>query len=141
MLASIMCRFRRCALLVAALLLAWPVHLAGADERADLRAALKQANAQYRTTLKTLETRGREETSAEVARLRAAFQAVIDQFDANPSAFPGDQDYAGVLMQLDASMLGVMIVVDIGSREAARDALAPIGETLSALSVRLTPPE
>ena len=66
-------RFRRCcAVLVAALLLAWPMRTAGADERAELRAALKQADAQYRTTLKTLETMGREETSAEVARLRAA---------------------------------------------------------------------
>jgi len=135
-------RFRRCcAVLVAALLLAWPMRTAGADDRAELRAALKQADAQYRTTLKTLETRGREETSAEVSRLRAAFGAIIDQFEANRAAFAGDQDYSGLFMQLDASILGVMIVVDIGSREAARDALTAIGETLSALSARLAPPE
>ena len=73
--------------------------------------------------------------------MRAAFGAVIDQFEANRGAFAGDPDYAGMFMQLDASMLGVMIVVDIGSRDTAREALTAIGESLSALSVRLAPPE
>ena len=142
MLVPILRRLSRCCIfLVAALILTWPAHPAGANERADLRAALEQANAQYRIALRTLETRGREETSAEVARLRAAFGAVIEQFEANRTSFSGDSDYAGLLMQLDASMLGVMIVVDIGSRDAARDALTAIGETLAALSTRLAPAE
>ena len=129
------------ATLLAALLLQWLALPAGADGRADVHAALKEATAQYRVALLTLETSGREETSAEVARFRAALQAVIDRFDTDRSALGDDQDYAGLFMQLDARILGAMIVIDIGSREAARDALAPIGETLSELSARSAPAE
>ena len=42
-------------------------------------------------------------------------------------------------MQVDARIVGALIVIDIGSREAARDALAPIAETLAALSARSAP--
>jgi len=132
--------FRRCRLgaviLITALLVQWPISAAGADERAELEAAFKLASAQYQVALKTLETRGREETSAEVGRLRETFQAVIQQFDANRVALGLDQDYAGMLMQLDVSIVGVMLVIDFGSREAARDALTPIGESLAELGAR-----
>ena len=132
--------FRRCRLgaviLVTTLLVQWPISAAGADERAELEAAFKLASAQYQIALKTLETRGREETSAEVGRLRETFQAVIQQFDANRAALDLDQDYAGMLMQLDVSIVGVMLVIDFGSREAARDALTPIGESLAELGAR-----
>jgi hypothetical protein len=132
--------FRLCRLgtviLITALLVQWPISAAGADERAELEAAFKLASAQYQVALKTLETRGREETSAEVGRLRETFQAVIQQFDANRAALGLDQDYAGMLMQLDVSIVGVMLVIDFGSREAARDALTPIGESLAELGAR-----
>jgi len=132
--------FRLCRLgtviLITALLVQWPISVAGADERAELEAAFKLASAQYQVALKTLETRGREETSAEVGRLRETFQAVIQQFDANRAALGLDQDYAGMLMQLDVSIVGVMLVIDFGSREAARDALTAIGESLAELGAR-----
>jgi hypothetical protein len=132
--------FRCCRLgtviLITTLLVQWPISAAGADERAELEAAFKLASAQYQVALKTLETRGREETSAEVGRLRETFQAVIQQFDANRAALGLDQDYAGMLMQLDVSIVGVMLVIDFGSREAARDALTPIGESLAELGAR-----
>jgi len=132
--------FRLCRLgtviLITALLVQWPISAAGADERAELEAAFKLASAQYQIALKTLETRGRGETSAEVGRLRETFQAVIQQFDANRAALGLDQDYAGMLMQLDVSIVGVMLVIDFGSREAARDALTPIGESLAELGAR-----
>jgi hypothetical protein len=131
-----------CAALVATtLILPWCQPAAGADERADLQAAFRAATAQYQVALKTLETRGREETANEVARLREAFQAVIAKFDANRTALGADQDYAGQLMQLDVSIVGVMLVVDFGSREAARDALVPIGRSLSELRARAAPGE
>ena len=41
-----------------------------------------------------------------------------------------------MLMQLDVSMVGVMLVIDFGSREAARDALTPIGRNLAELQAR-----
>jgi hypothetical protein len=122
--------------LVAALLAQWPIAAAGADERSELAAAFKLASAQYQVALKTLETRSRDETAAEVYRLREAFQAVIQQFDANRTALGLDPDYDGMLMQLDVSMVGVMLVIDFGSREAARDALTPIGQSLADLEAR-----
>jgi hypothetical protein len=132
--------FRLCRLgsvvLITALLVQWPISAAGANERAELEAAFKLASAQYQVALKTLETKGREETSAEVSRLRETFQAVIQQFDTNSAALGLDQDYAGMLMQLDVSIVGVMLVIDFGSREAARDALTPIGERLAELGAR-----
>src|SRR5262249_31077467 len=135
----------RAALLAAALILSWSPwspwspRPAGADERADLQAALSLATAPHQVALKTLETRGRDETAAEVARLREAFQAVIAKFDANRAALGGDQDYAGALLQLDTSIVGVMLVVDFGSREAAREALVPIGRSLSELGAPAQP--
>ena len=122
--------------LITALLAQWPIRAAGADEHADLHAALALADAQYQVARKTLETRGREETAVEVSRLREALHAVIEHFDANRSALGLDPDYAATLMQLDVSIVGVLLVIDFGSREAARDALAPIGQSLAELGAR-----
>jgi hypothetical protein len=122
--------------LVTALLAQWPIGAAGADERSELEAAFRLANAQYEVALKTLETRGREETAAEVHRLREAFQVVMEGFNANQSALGLDADYAGALLQFDVSIVGVMLVIDFGSREAARDALTPIGQSLAELQAR-----
>ena len=122
--------------LVTALLAQWPISAAGADERSELETAFRLANAQYQVALMTLETRGREETAAEVHRLREAFQAVMERFNANESALGLDTDYAGALMQFDVSIVGVMLVIDFGSREAARDALTPIGQSLAELQAR-----
>jgi hypothetical protein len=121
---------------ITALIAQWPIAAAGADERSELAAAFKLASAQYQVALKTLETRSRDETAAKVYRLREAFQAVIQQFDANRTALGLDPDYDGMLMQLDVSMVGVMLVIDFGSREAARDALTPIGQSLADLEAR-----
>ena len=119
-----------------ALLMQWPISAAAADERSELEAAFKLANAQYQIALKTLETRGREETAAEVHRLREAFQVVMERFNANQSALDLDADYPGALLQFDVSIVGVMLVIDFGSREAARDALTPIGASLAELEAR-----
>jgi hypothetical protein len=130
--------FRLCRLgavvLITALLAQWPISAAGADQYTDLHAALALAGAQYQVALKTLETRGREETAAEVSRLREAFHTVMEHADR--SALRLDPDYAGTLMQLDVSIVGVLLVIDFGSREAARDAFAPIGQSLTELGAR-----
>jgi hypothetical protein len=81
---------------ITALIAQWPIAAAGADERSELAAAFKLASAQYQVALKTLETRSRDETAAEVYRLREAFQAVIQQFDANRTALGLDPDYDGM---------------------------------------------
>ncbi len=112
-----------------------------ADDLADFHTAVEHAAGQYRVALQTLETRGREETAAAVHRFRAAWQDVIDRFEKNPpDALRGDEQYAGTFMQIDMRIVGALLVIDMGSREAARDALAPIAETLARLGERSAPP-
>ena len=135
MLMSIVHLFRlSLAAFAAALILQWLIGPAAADERGDFNAALRQATTQYQFALETLETRGREETSAEVARFRQSFRAVAERFDANHTLLAGHENYPGLFMQVDASLIGALIVIDIGSRDAARAALAPIADTLSRLN-------
>jgi hypothetical protein len=127
------------AAILAALLLL-PIR-AGADELADFRAALDAAASQYRVAMDTLETSGRDETAAEVRRFRQSWQAIAERFGAAPPlpATKGD-DYANLFLQTEMSIVGALIIIDIGSREAARNALAPIGDTLVTLSARATMP-
>src|SRR5262245_11275977 len=99
-----------------ALLLAWPLFAGAADERAGFDAALKAATAQYRIVLETLETSGREETAAEIARFRTTFQSVIDVVDRSRNAFA--DDLPALFMQVDVGIVGAMIIIDIGNREA-----------------------
>ncbi len=128
--------FRRWGLILPVVLAPWFAGAAGADDRVEFRAAVEQAAARYRVAMHTLETRTREETSAEVARFRAAWQVVIDRLKSDR---PDDEEQAALLFQADSRIVGAMIVIDIGSREAARDALAPIAETLGQLRARAAP--
>jgi hypothetical protein len=114
---------------------------AAADDLEQFTAALEQAQLQYQVALRTLETSGREQTAAEVRLFRQAWQQVIARLDENrPAQFGTDESYAATMTQVDASVVGALIVIDIGSREAARSALTPIGETLAKLRERATPP-
>jgi hypothetical protein len=134
----------RTAAVLTVLFLQWPALAAAADQLADFHAAVAQASAQYRLAMTTLDTRGREETSAAVQRFRETWQVVIDRHASNrpaaTAATADNDDYDGMFMQVDARIVGALIVIDIGSREAARDALAPIAETLSRLRTRSEPP-
>jgi hypothetical protein len=125
------------------MLLALVMLTAGAEagDRADFHAAVERASEQYRVALQTLESRGREETAAAVREFREAWQAVIDRFEKNPPAGAGDEQQAATFMQVDMRIVGALIVIDIGSREAARAALAPIAQTLAQLSARPAPPQ
>jgi hypothetical protein len=125
--------------LLTLLLAITPIGVA-ADDLADFSKALERAELQYRIALRTLESAGRDETATEVRLLREAWQNVITRLDHNrPAQFEGDDSYAATMMEIDVSMVGAMIVIDIGSREAARAALAPIGETLAKLRERAAP--
>jgi hypothetical protein len=127
---------------LAALLLVWVMLTAGAEagNLAEFHAAVERASERYRIALQTLESRGREETASAVHRFRDAWQAVADRFEKDRPAFGGDEQYAATLLQVDMRIISALIVIDIGSREAARDALAPIAETLAQLSARSAPP-
>lgn len=110
---------------------------AAADGLGEFAAALERAAAQYHFALRALETSGREETAAEVRLFRREWQGLIDRLENNrPAEFEGDDFYAITLTEIDARVVGALIVIDIGSREAAREALAPIGETLARLRER-----
>ena len=121
-----------CTILLA-LLLAVPLAVR-ADDLAEYAAALERAELQYRITLRTLETSGRDETAAEVRLFRQTWQDVIARLDSNrPAELEGDASHAATMTQIDAQLVGIAIVVDIGSRDAARAALSPIGDVLMKL--------
>jgi len=128
--------------LVPAMLCAWALaQAARCDELADFHAMVEQASAQYRLAMTTLETQGQPETAAAVHRLREAWQSIADRFGQNrPAAFADDDQYSTMFMLIDMRLVGVLLVIDMGNRAAARDALLPIEEILSRLSARSVPP-
>ena len=94
-------------------------------------AAVERAELQYRIALRTLESAGRDETAAEVRLFREALQDAISRLDEHrPPTSESDDSYAGTMLQIDMAIVGALIVIDIGSREAARAVLTPIGERL-----------
>ena len=126
-------------LLLALILAASPV-VAGADDLTDFTAAVERAELQYRIALRTLESAGRDETAAEVRLFREALQDAISRLDEQrPPKSESDDSYAGTMLQIDMAIVGALIVIDIGSREAARAALTPIGERLAKLRERVDP--
>jgi glycerol-3-phosphate O-acyltransferase len=126
------------AALAQALMLSAP---ATADGLADFHAAVERALDQYHFAIDTLESSSQERTAAEVLRLREAWQAVAERFGAQrPAVFADDDDYGGMFLQIDVRLVGVLLVIDLGNRDAARSALAPIEETLTRLAARSAPP-
>jgi hypothetical protein len=126
-------------LLLALILAAAPL-VAGADDLKDLADAVERAELQYRIALRTLESSGRDQTAAEVRLFREALQDAISRLDEQrPPKSESDDSYAGTMLQIDMAIVGALIVIDIGSREAARAALTPIGERLAKLRERVDP--
>jgi hypothetical protein len=111
-----------------------------ADELADFHAAVQQATDEYNRTMSILETRGQDETAAAVHRLRSTWQAIGERFAAKrPAPFAEDENFATMFMQVDMSLVGVLLVIDLGNRDGARAGLAPIGERLARLAARPAP--
>jgi hypothetical protein len=124
-------------LLLALILVACPV-VAAADDLADFADAVERAELQYRIALRTLESSGREQTAAEVRLFREALQEAIARLDEHRAPKPASDDsYAGTMLQIDLAIVGALIIIDIGSREAARAALTPIGERIAQLRERV----
>jgi hypothetical protein len=121
-----------------ALILAIAAPAVAADDLQDFADAVERAELQYRFALHTLESSGREQTATEVRHFREALQDVIARLESNrPAQFEGDDSYAATMMQIDTAIVGALIVINIGGRETARAALAPIGETLAKLRERV----
>jgi hypothetical protein len=110
------------------------------DELADFHAAVEQATVDYRVAMTILETRSQQETAAAVQRFRQTWQAINERFGKpRPAPFADDEQYPTMFMQVDVRLVGVLLTIDMGNREAARDGLAPIQETLAQLSARSAP--
>ena len=125
------------ALLVLAVQVTAPV---AAGERDNFHSALERAVTQYRVAMTTLETRGQAETASEVHRLRGTWQEIGERFATDrPAAFANDNELPGLFMQVDTRFVGLLLVIDLGNREVARESLLSIGETLSRLSARSPP--
>jgi hypothetical protein len=134
------CRGCGCAVLALALALLMPAH-GRADELADFHAAIERALDQYHFAMSVLETGSQEQTSAEVGRLRQAWQAIAARFGAQrPAAFDNDDNYRNLFMKNDLGLVGVLLIIDLGNREAARAALVAIGDSLTQLAARSAPP-
>jgi hypothetical protein len=135
-------RFCRAALSTVLLLaLLWP-RPGGAVDGMEFRAALAAATVQYRVAMNTLERSGQAETATEVRHFRKAWQAVIDRAEAKrPAAYATTEEYYGMLMQVDTSIVGALLVIDLGKRDAARKSLAPIEEILSRMQDGTASPE
>ena len=117
-----------------ALLLQWLVLPAVADELGELRAALERASEQHRLALATLETSGQQETAAEVHRFRQTWQDVVERFGARRRATgAGDESTMAALLDIDVRIIGILLIIDLGNRDAARDTLLSIAVTLSDL--------
>jgi hypothetical protein len=112
------------------------------DELADFHAAVEQATADYRAARATLETSSQAETAAAVNRFRQAWQSLNDRFGGHrPAAFADDEEFVTTFMLVDTRLIGVLLTIDMGNRDAARDGLAPIEQTLAQLRARSMPAE
>jgi hypothetical protein len=136
MLASLMRQFLTFSgALLAALLLQWMMvpTAVRAAEQAELRAAVETATSRYEAAMATLDKGARDQTAAEVRRFRESWQALILKFGSGA----GNEEYAPLFMQIDSRIVGALVVIDVGARDAARKALAPIGDTLADLNKQL----
>jgi hypothetical protein len=111
------------------------------DELAEFHAAVERATAEHRAAMTTLETSGQQETAAAVQRFRQTWQALNERFtgERRPAPFADDEQYPTMFMQVDVRLVGVLLTIDMGNRDAARSGLAPIQETLAQLSARSAP--
>jgi hypothetical protein len=112
---------------------------AAADQHAAFANATARASVQYRIVMRTLETQGREQTAAEVRLFRELWGEIIERFGKDPE-LAADDAFGAALMDVDVRLIGALIVIDIGSRDAAREALKPVGETLTRLRTQAVPP-
>jgi hypothetical protein len=110
------------------------------DELADFHAAVEQATVDFRAARATLETSSQAETAAAVNRFRQAWQSLNERFGQHrPAAFADDQDFVTTFMLVDMRLIGVLLTIDMGNRDAAREGLAPIEQTLAELRARSMP--
>jgi hypothetical protein len=112
---------------------------AGADERDDFQAALEDASARCRTALQILETESQQNTAAAVHRFRQSWQRVMDRHGAIRTDTRTED--AALFLDVDMRIIGVILVIDLGNRDAARSALEAIDNKLTEFGARSLAPE
>jgi hypothetical protein len=122
-------RFFFAALLTVPLLC--PAH---AGERDDFQTAIEEASAQCRVALQILETESQQDTAAAVHRFRHSWQRVIERRGAAQSR-PAPDD-AAMFLDVDMRIVGTLLIIDLGNRDAARSALEAIEAIVADLSAR-----
>lgn len=110
------------------------------DTLADFRSALARASTHYDDATAAVATGSQEEAKAAVQQLRQAWQEINVRFAGDrPAPFIGDDAFGTMFMQIDMRLIGTLLVIDMGSRNAARTSLAPIAELVAQLAARITP--
>jgi len=126
-----------CAVLLAVLVLQRVP--AGAGEPDDFQTAVEDASARCRLALRILETEGQRETAAAVHSFRQSWQRVVERYGAiRPAAATDD---TAMFLDVDMRIVGVLLVIDLGNRDAARTGLEAIESKVTELSARSSPPE
>jgi hypothetical protein len=138
--AALVDHFRGSALALVLLVLAVGA-AARADELADFHAAIGQVSAECRSAMDVLETSGPEETAAAVSRVRQSWQVVVQRFGAHPPAGFEQQEHTTAMLDVDVRLVGALIIINAGRRDAARQALVGIDEILSRLGTSSAAPQ
>jgi hypothetical protein len=108
-----------------------------ADDLADFHAAIEQVSTNCRKAIDVLEKSGPEETAEAVEQIREAWRNVVERFAArSPEMFAADENYATTMVDVDVRMVGALIIISAGRRQAAREALVSIADIVSQLADR-----
>lgn len=99
--------------------------------KSELQAALERAIAQYRIALDAVENGSQQAAAVEVHRFREIWHHATERYRAQ---HPAQAERLGAdMVDVDLRIVGVLLIIDMGRREAARTSLISIEDTLEKL--------
>jgi hypothetical protein len=111
-----------------------------ADTLTDFRTALAQASERHEDAAAAVATGSQEEAKVAVHQLRQVWQDINVRFTGErPAPLVGDEAFGTMFMQIDMRLIGTLLVIDMGNRDAARNSLAPLADLLAQLRTRTEP--
>jgi len=130
--ACCMIAFTLAALFVQSLALAPP---ARADDLADFHTAVRDVTGQYDFALEVLKTGSQQDTAAAVQDFRQSWEQLVERFGMSQrAAFLDSESGTAIFTDMGLRLVGVLLIIELGRREAVGAALAPIGDTLARLA-------
>jgi hypothetical protein len=106
----------------------------------DFNATLARAETHYRLALDYLRTDDAEDAAQEIGRMREAWSEIVDRFGSKPPAARADNSaYATTLTDVATRLVTATIMIDLGRRDVAREALIPIDAELSRIRPAASP--